>query len=686
MIQYIAIRYWKKWLVFHLDKMMMIYTLLLILLFMKVNGSTGNITQFDDGSDDFNITSNTTKYITIPANSTVSSAVLSSRGNFSFNYTDANDFENIDGGDTVFGISLIPDTTQFLVTGTNDEIYRLNSSGGKINSFTINDSSGIGFTFSSYFNHDYYGIHAINNDTFFVIGFEPSTDSNDNRYILKGNYSRCLVNNSCISDVVNITKWTGTVGLYVDSSEEYAYVTVTNDFGKGIIQTRDQGVIKINVTNCGINNCLDTDGLDNPDNYSIDYVDDISSDGNTFYVINKTTNELLKFDSSFTLLDEYTIQVNSTLDGKEMTDFNGLSMNDTMFYIVDWTSTDEVAKFEFRFPQDVIWKINGTEIFNQPGVLDTNNASVNLSNTLIQDMLISGSLIDFVVTSSDWYGYESFYDLEIIYDTSNAAVLSIVTPAQITASVFSSDSYTETDINITNTGDYNATSLSFVTVSGGGTPNYNDSISFSCSDVLIDINNSVLCNVTFSSLIQNPEPDEKLKLRSIGTDLGALVYSDSIDVDITITTTQGGGGGGAIGISRCNWRVWTPRNQIMSLIGSYGYKSNWKTIQIYNNETFSTFFTFNQQGLDCKFEESSITVEGSSFGNNRVQCIFPPEEDTGQIIITGGGCTSSINVGLKSNMLGLIFTYIGGGAGMAQAFLVWAGLIIVIGGLIKVFS
>jgi hypothetical protein len=53
------------------------FLVIFVLSSILVNAGTGTITSFDDGTSNFNITENTTKYVIIPANSTISNAELS---------------------------------------------------------------------------------------------------------------------------------------------------------------------------------------------------------------------------------------------------------------------------------------------------------------------------------------------------------------------------------------------------------------------------------------------------------------------------------------------------------------------------------------------------------------------------------------------------------------------------------
>lgn len=802
---------------------MFVYILLGLIVILKVKGAVTNATEFDDGATDFNITSNTTKYVTIPTNSNISYSVLTFSGNKTVNYTEGYS-ASVTG--TLYDITLIPGTNTFYATAENANIYKLNYTGSILSNISIDDNSGIGFTFPSVADHNYYGLKAVNSDIIYILN-QGNFD-----YVLKLNYTRCVSNSSCVYDYYNLTdsgySTSDYGGLWANNAETLIY----------LVEYPTTNWTEINITNCADNNCRNSANHTHKEYVVDDYAAIDSLDGTTFYTAiggprmscsGFKIEKITKSGSGFSKETYKHETMTSLVDtGEFLRCHYGIAFNHTNFYITDSYVTEELVKFDIKYPKNVVLKINNTVVFNQPNTLNTTNASHPLNNSLIQDYLTGNNQLPFLFEATDWGGYVRVNNLIITYDTVQSAILQINSPTQITKSVNSGESTTQTNINISNEGDYNATNISFITVSSLGTPNYNDSITFTCEgdktdvpmaeDVTLTItptdfnlskgsissgnltslnandsntlniskkleisepsfimdinftvtdfhnfiieylavdesnisffnytantyqkmgmmndtsntfnftnisvtesadfvnnsifkvrladgpgaskiiaienmnvyrsyttNNSMLCNVTFSSLTQNPEPDEKLKFKAKGSNTGEILFSNGIDVDVTVSTTTptGGGGGGGI-FTRCNWKISRPANQLWTGVGWYGYATRPQVIQIYNNETFSQSFTFTQQGLQCDFAKDNIVIEGSSFGVNEAVCQYPEVEDTGKIIIQGGGCDSSINVAFKSNEFGWFLLMVTGGINVLYALAFWG---VLIGGVILI--
>lgn len=331
-------------------------------------------------------------------------------------------------------------------------------------------------------------------------------------------------------------------------------------------------------------------------------------------------------------------------------------------------SLDNIRFFKTTYPQNVSIWINNTRVFNEPGNLSNINASINLNATMINNTVSGNSILPINFTAT-YFGVLNVYNITFIYNRTLNAILSFNSPAQVTQSISSGASFTQL-VNLSNTGNYNATNISFETISQSATPNLNDSITDDC--VNVTNTSSIVCNVTFSSITQSAEPDEKLRVRAIGTDVNDLVFSSSIDLDVTVTAPASNGGGGGGGQpSKCEWRVFRPANRVINALGYFGYKTAPISFQVYNNESQPVLFTYFTQGVSCKLEKSTELIQGSSFGLNTIQCDYPVKKDTGQIIILGGQCSQSIDVKLSSSELGLGLTFLSGGAGIIPALLLY---------------
>jgi hypothetical protein len=325
-----------------------------------------------------------------------------------------------------------------------------------------------------------------------------------------------------------------------------------------------------------------------------------------------------------------------------------------------------------KYPSDVLIKVNNTIVFNHTGNLTGTNISINLNTgDVLEDCFIDNAQCSVDFSASTW-GKLEISDLFVEYNKTNSAILTITDPSEITASVNSGEDYTVA-VNISNTGEWNATNISFETVSAGGSPNYNSSITHNCGDSTLANGSSIICNVTFNDLTQNPEPDEKLKVKSIGSDFNDVVYSNSIDVDITVTASPSGGGGGSVP-GRCNWKIKDPANKVWNALGHPLGEYARTRIIIDNNETAAIVFNFKTESIEgCKFEHDSLKIEGSSRGVNYAMCPYPDIGDkmSGKIIIEGGDCDSSIKVDIVSNGLGLFLLVIFAGINVYISIIFW---------------
>ena len=320
--------------------------------------------------------------------------------------------------------------------------------------------------------------------------------------------------------------------------------------------------------------------------------------------------------------------------------------------------------------------LNGTGFFNATG----NYSGTNYSSfkEVLESCNDYQAICPLSISAAAW-GKIEITGLFIEYNKSYVAVPVINSPSQISTSKIIGESYSF-ELNVSNIGNWNATNISMETVSAGGTPNLNSSLSHDCGNVTLLTDSSVICNVTFSSLAQSAEFDERLKIGAIGSDSNDLVYSNSIDVDITVTApvTPTAGGGGGSSYTRCNWKVFDPANRVISSYGWPGYSTSGISLIVYNNETQLINFAFSANGVPCKFLYDKMTVQGSSYGYNIVVCDYPEDVDRGKIIIQGAGCDTSVDVVLVSNEFGLAGLYLFGGAGLGTALGLWFGIFVVV--------
>jgi len=551
---------------------------------INVHAALVNVTEFDDGCSDCNITSNTTKYITLPLNATVLNATLNVSGVIGTTNLSSNATNNTESG------VIVSDDCCFHVAGQKGLAYDEDFS-----------------TFAQWCVKA--GAGCYQSDP--VDYIETSIDEN---FTIPDN----------MSALVNVTLHSRYRLIFASEKERIRLFCFNQSNSLYALVFEDEKIgIGTNV------------------------IDEYISLPKECY------------------LNNVPIKIRSNLAAAGGFDSSTLYDNELLFY--NATQTAQFLIF-----------INHTIVFNSSNSTKF-NLQLNLNTTLINIILDNLQLIRFDIGGNGVFRQE-LNNLFIRYNKTNSALLSIVSPSQVTQSVLSGGSFTQA-VNITNTGDWNASNITFETISSQGTPNYNGSISHDCSAVNILNGSSVVCNVTFSSLTQAPESDEKLRVRALNaSDNLGTILSDSIDLDVTITQPviqPGGGGGGGDIFKQCVWKVLSPANRVIQSFGYYGYKTNPIAFQIYNNDSEGHIFTYTVQGLECLLEKNSEPIQGNSISVNRVQCEFPPKADTGIIIIEADGCTQQINMGLYSEWYGLLFVYASGGAGIVPALLIYG---IIIGG------
>lgn len=653
------------------------YLIFMFLIILKVQGINGNVTEFDDGGINFNITSNTIKYMTIPTDSSINNASLNITGFKDISYLSSISTQVINP----YGISLIPGTTDFFMTNRSNYIFKVNATGHIIGNITTNITCNP--TLLTYSNpHKFYGIQAVNSThllalnyngsespAMFLINFEGDKDHRCEKWWLFDFKQSTGTVRGFTANVSTDPSQTSTA--YISERQTIGSIyKLEFNYSESTIQPLSTW--KMSKTNM---------------NTSWGYAD-LSISGTELMASNDMFNKLFIYDlANNNDLNLYkSIIATSSIDAQIITSTLGLFWNGTKFYFTETNADDEIAQFRYDYPKNFYITMNGSTLYSQLGLI-TDEQHIQLNKSLMQSYLESNGTIPFYF-HTDLMGILQVEQPYIDYNNTQIAILNIISPTQITATVNSGDNYIQRNISITNTGDYNATQFDFYTVSGNGTPNYNESLLYSCSDTTIYQDSSILCNLTFISLTQNPEADERLRIKAIGTDINETVFSNAIDVDITVIqpTTGGGGGGGGTSFNRCNWKIYRPANLVIKSYGFKGYKTPEITFQIYNNESNKVAFSYSTKGIVCDLKYTLQNIEGSSFGLNSVQCKYPERYDTGQIVVNGGGCTSAINVELVSNDLGYLIILFSGNAGLTEAMIAWLVLIFVVGGIIKVIS
>jgi len=581
-------------------KKILIFIVVLISLSVFVSGVTNNITAFDDGSSDFNITANTTKYVTLLLNASIEQANISVK--------ELDDEAIYDSK-----VSMLPAVSYKEDITMNNTYFWVSSSGFRaIYKFLHNGSYVDGFATPSGIGNQTYGLTTNNSFIWVTVSNARVFKFNmDGTLVSDINISSFFPQDCCIGEI-----HTNNTYFWVQ------YNSATNKiyrFNMDLNETTLNFSLQPGVT-----------------------IDGMTKFGDYLYFVDKTTSEVLKYNVTGKYINSFVLDNNnSAVEGIEF--FNGY------FYTIDYNE-DYFYKYKtVDYPSNVLIKVNDTIVFNHMGNLTGINASININTgNVMENYVDNNATVPIHFLASNW-GKLNIFDLFIKYNQTNIANLNFISPSQITKTSTGGD-YT-VEITMENTGDWNATNCSFRTVSSG-TPNLNDDMTYSNFSVLTTAQTTV--NLTFS-ISESAEPDEKLQFYCNGTDTGEIVYSDFIDVDITYSVPDSGGGGGKPP-KRCNWIIWKPRNKVW--IGEGWYESIAKTnIVIWNNESQSITFNFLTKDLkDCTFEQNNMVVEGNSFGYNIVMCPFPVEKTIGKVIIEGGGCDSSINTSLEVSVKGLLLS------------------------------
>lgn len=540
--------------------------IVLFLLFVSLAsfgyGLTANITEFDDGFIRGNVTSNTTKYLTILNNVTIKQANITLKG-FRYNFTE---------------------------TYCYQESANVSTSCGGLSSgkYSVQNISTIGYLFINY--------------------SKPNESIYGTRWQIKhGTY-----------DTYNITIPSGCWNY-----DDRKLILRVKASVSGASDSRPQ---------CFNGTWINLGSLDTGDTVGSRQSGDVRN-----YMYDGDWNTGAAF--------EYFQEWNNMISGDRL---KARLMEEAIVWKLG------------TYPKNIFIRVNNTVIFNHTANLTGTNRSINLNkNSVLQSCYLKNNRcrIDFSAN----FGKLAVSDLFVQYNKSNFAVLNILTPNQILQALSVGDSFTQRNINIFNSGNNNATNISFVSVSSLGTPNLNDSMSWVCSGSSIQNSTSILCNVTFSNLQISPESDEKLKVRGLNKDSGSVIFSEGIDLDISVSESVSGGGGGRYSASESKWLIRIPGNRIINNIyGAFGYSTNPIPIQVYNNQTSTLNFNFRTEGIKCRFENNDFDVEGFSFGNNRVSCDYPQVSDSGKIIVSAGGYSQSINVFLASNDIGYLSILLSG--------------------------
>lgn len=251
-------------------------------------------------------------------------------------------------------------------------------------------------------------------------------------------------------------------------------------------------------------------------------------------------------------------------------------------------------------PKDIQCNLNNSVFFNHTNNLTGTNytdfsSELETCNNFQTTCPLTCSALGF--------GILEYSDLFIQYNKTNSAIINIVS-SDITRTITSGDSFTE-QVNISNTGDWNATNISIYTVSALSNPNMNAFLSYSCP-TNIPNGTTGTCNVTFTSVTQEPESDEKIKANATGTDTsGVIITQNSKDIDITVNppvseTPTGGGGNIPIIISDSD-------NTEFAIVGKGGLNTNTQQLGIRPSNEKEFCLDLLNTGSDT--QEVDITCE-----------------------------------------------------------------------------
>jgi len=172
-------------------KKILIFIVVLISLSVFVSGVTNNITAFDDGSSDFNITANTTKYVTTLIGATISNVTLNITAydnyfNDSFNransQTIGNGWVEEDYPSGGYTVQIYNGMAFFNTSGETTEIYMRKN----ISSYnqTVNLTGKINISVSGGFNA--YRIFNLLNDTTPICGLYFTSGQEIFKYVAEG--------------------------------------------------------------------------------------------------------------------------------------------------------------------------------------------------------------------------------------------------------------------------------------------------------------------------------------------------------------------------------------------------------------------------------------------------------------------------------------------------------------------
>jgi len=633
----------KPWLIIFLSMVMISHV-------MAINV---NVTEFDDGCASCSITSNSTKYVTLTTDATVNNATMDISGTKTFELVAGYEINRSITWLEIQDISLIPDGGgDFYATDKTNRIYRLNSSGAQLGNYSTNSTcnSGLLLPFTE---HRYFGIHAVDNDTVYVVHKDSSAD--DESLLVKVNYT----SHECIDwwwfsikETINDAE-----GVYVDDNMDYAYITDTDI---------NEYIFKLNIKNCtpndGITGCKwdDNDWTSSKTSVPRPYVAlDSPDNGTTLYALYSILDDVYILNSTFDSQGYYSLDYTAVY-GFGLSPV-GLTMNGSDFWIADESSTDEIDKLLLTFPQNVKVYTNDTEVFS---IAELNSTTINidLNASIIESYIVNDAVVPFMFNASN-FGSWSLSNIFFNYNKSFVAILKIISPSQISATVSSGSDYS-VDIIISNTGNYNASNISMETVSASSSPNLNDSISHNCSSIIITNGTNSTCNVYFSNITQSAESDERLKINGVGTEDNETVFSNSIDVDIIVPTVVSGGGGGGGGTQAIEGMIIIePFLKKFVWAGSEG-DTRRGIIRVYNNASSIQLVTFmfdeNLRDI-CTYSIDTFDVPGKSELKNSVTCTLPGKDfEAKMVLLYGSGGSDSIKVLVTESRFGAVLEALSG--------------------------
>lgn len=508
-----------------------------------------NYTTYDDGLANFSYVLNQTesdytRIRTLPVNSAIFNASQNITPGKYLYYLDATDTTGIVGG--LEDVTLVPGTNILYATNGTNAIYKLYTNGSLISVQNYNwqcDNNGTNIFTDEYNMQDLYGVKAVNEDILYVMD-----DTINETKSVSGS-----------SQVVKINYTKGTTDGCMDKynfNVVYPGIAEPLDTPRGLTLSDDQYLIWItdylattgSLWQLDVRNCTSSNTCWSSTNFTLTqkksslayprYLD--TEDNGTTLLMTVQTRGLYIVDVN----NNYDLKrfVDSFLDGSGAQLFiKGIGVNGSVMYNSNSLNNKQVLRYRWDYPQGFSITSGIYTLYENTGLFNE-SARIFLNQTGIENYAVSNGTVPF--TYNIGKGYVIVDDILFTSNSSNNAVLNIISPVEISYNTEGTSNYT-INITIENLGRWDANNCSMRTVSTG-TPNLNDQLSYSVFSVLQNSNSSI--ELTILNIGQSAEPDERLNIFCTNaTENNETMYSNYIDVDITytpVTSTPPGSSGG----------------------------------------------------------------------------------------------------------------------------------------------